>query len=138
VFDEGLPVFSLVAAAALSALLIYLSPLICLPLLARFLPEGENVGPLALPIFTGGPGEVLAGAGFLTILCMVILSIDRTRPIPSWLPMALSLPTAWFLILPSAIVRGGPLLSWLVLGVLIACLFCIHWLVLCAARGIWD
>ncbi len=138
VFNEGLPVFPLLFTAALSALLIYVSPWFCLPLLGRLVPEGQNVGPLGLPILTGEPGEVMAGAGVLTILCLVLLSIERAREFPPWLPMALAFPVTWLLIVPSALEHGGSLLSWMVFGVLIAGLFCIHWFMLCAARGVWD
>jgi hypothetical protein len=135
---EGPPVLSLFFAAVVTFLLLFFAPLFFLPALMRFVPEGESLGPLALPIFTGSWFEALVGVAVLSVLGLLLLTVERNRPYPAWLPPALSLPVAWALVLPSALEHGGPWIAWLVFGVLVAAVFCVHWMILSWAREAWD
>jgi hypothetical protein len=118
--------------------LLYLAPLFFLPALMRLVPEGQNVGPLALPVFTGSLFEALVGIAILTVLGLLLLKLELARPYPGWLPPALSLPVAWALILPSALEHGGSWAAWLVFGAEVAGVFCVYWTLLFWATEAWG
>ncbi|MFO0888078.1 MAG: hypothetical protein U0790_02910 [Isosphaeraceae bacterium] len=137
-YNEGVPVFSLAFAAVISFVALCIAPAWLHPMLATLVPEGQNVGPLALPLFANSYLEALGVSALLTAIGLVLVSVERFRLYPPWLPLALSFPVAWALILPSALVQGGPWLSWLAFGCIVASVFCVYWTVLNWARGVWD
>jgi hypothetical protein len=136
--DEGPSGFSLAAAAAATFVVLYLAPICCLPILAALVPAGEHAGPLALPIFTSALRDAAAGTAVLVVLSLLLSTAERRWRFPDWLPPALSFPSAVLLVLPSALVQGGPWPAWLAFAAMIAVACCLHWVFLRWARDVWD
>jgi hypothetical protein len=130
--------YCLAFAAVISFVLLYFAPLFLLPALTHLVPDGQAVGPLAMPIFVNSLFEAAVGVAVLTVLSLILVMAERLRAYPIWLPLAASLPMAWVLTLPSALEHGGPLAAWLVFGVMVAGIFCVHWILLSWSRGVWD
>jgi hypothetical protein len=138
-YPEGLPLVSLFVAGAVSFVFLVLGPLFTAPFLFGLMDDGESGGPLLLPIYTHNPLlEALVGTLVLTILSLVVASAHRLRPFPRWLPLALSFPVAWALVLPSMLEHGGWWVAWLAFGSILAGAFCLHWAAFQWAREAWD
>jgi hypothetical protein len=138
-YPEGLPLISIFVAAAVSFVFLVSAPFLLAPVFLTFMTEGESSGPLVLPIFTHNPlMEALVGIAFLTIISLILVSIERIRRIPARLPFLLSFPVAWALVLPSMLEHGGWWVAWLVFASLFAAAFCLHWWAFLRARDAWD
>jgi hypothetical protein len=133
------PTVSLVVAAVISFVFLVVAPTFFVPQLLNLLTDGDDLGPLSLPIMAHNVLlEALVGSALLTLISLVIVMAERWRPFPWWLPFALSIPVTGALILPSALEHGGPLVAWLAFCTMIAGIFCIHWRAFTWARTIWD
>jgi hypothetical protein len=136
---EGPSLLSLLAAALISFIFLSFALLFVFPLLLELGISGEEGGPLSLPIYSYNfLLEALVGSTVFTVVGVALMMIERLRPFPRWLPLALSFPVAWALVLPSALEHGGSWLGWLVFGAMAAGAFCVHWCALDWARTIWD
>jgi hypothetical protein len=144
--DEGPPflkpdrpsLVSLLAAAVISFFFLVFTLSAIFPLLFEFI-DGGAIGPLSLPIYTFDRHiEALIGSMVFTVIGAALVMIERVRPFPRWVPLAVSFPVAWALILPSGLEHGGSWLSWLIFGAIAAGAFCVHWQALNWARTIWD
>jgi hypothetical protein len=136
---EGLPLVSILVAAAVSFVFLVMAPFVVFPVLVELMSEGGDLGPLSLPIHIHNPYlEALIGTLILTIVSLALVLLQRFRPYPHRLPFALSFPVAWALVLPSMLEHGGSWLAWLAFGALIAAAFCLHWQAFQWAREAWD
>ena len=105
---------------------------------SRMRSWGQVLLPAALPQVFSGLRAALSIALILMVISMALLTAERRKPFPPWLPYALSCPVAWLLILPSGLEHGGPWMAWVLVGSLAAGLFCIHWRTFMWARTVWD
>lgn len=138
-YPEGPPLVSLAVAAVVSFVFLAMAPFVVAPFLFGLMAEGESSGPLLLPIFAHHPLlEAMVGTTVLTILSLVLMAVQQSRPFPRWLPFALSFPAAWALVLPSMLEHGGWWLAWLAFGAILAGAFCLHWQAFLWAREAWD
>jgi hypothetical protein len=134
---EGLPLLSLLAAALASLMVNLVTPSLAFHALAAIDTEG-SVGPLNLSFFTASWLETLGGLAVLSIITLALHVVQQRRPFPNWVPCVCSLPITGLLVAPSALEFGGSWLAWLVVVLIIAAVFCVHWRVFTRARTIWD
>lgn len=137
VLEEGPPLLSLVFSAMCSFAMLLLAPYYALPLILTIAGDGQEPGPLALPVLTGSLFEATVGTALLLLIGLFLLVAETWRPFPAWLPVVVSFPVAWFLLVPSAWQYGGPWPGWMVLGASLAFLFTVHWLVFRGTIEAW-
>ena len=95
----------------------------------------DEAGPGFLAIAVGITMFVALGVALLfLVIGMIIQFWQHHKPFASWWPVALAFPAAWGLLLPETLVRGGPVMYWIILGAAIALAFSVHWLALVVAR----
>ena len=98
-----------------------------------------NVAPFLIPTGWIETATVAAGGSLLFLVIGLIVQVwQHHRPFANRWPIVLAFPTAWALFLPEALVGGGSMLFWIIVGTAVALVFSVHWLVLLAAREAMD
>ena len=79
---------------------------------------------------------VIAVVGSLVFLVIgVILQAWQShRPFPSRWPLIFAWPIAWVLLVPDALLRGGSVLSGVIVGAVVALAFGVYWVTLVYLR----
>jgi hypothetical protein len=127
-----------VIATIISFVVLMIAPTLCLQLLFDLI-DAQEIGPVLMPATLIEALLVAMGGSLLFLIIAVVLQLwQRHKRFASWWPMALAFPTAWALILPEPLVRGGSVRFWIIAATLLATAFCLHWLALLAAREAMD
>jgi hypothetical protein len=127
-----------VLATIVSFVFLMIAPFIFLQILFALIDASE-IGLLFIPVTLVEAGAVaLTGSLLFLVIGVVLLRWQRHRRFASWWPIVLAFPVSWALVLPEAAVRGGSVPFWTAVGTAIALAFCLHWLVLLAAREAMD
>jgi hypothetical protein len=123
-----------------SFVFLLIAPLVSFPILYGLLGNGYHQVPPFLPLMVLAAAVVVAVGGSLLFLVVgLILQLwQRHQPFANWWPVVLAIPTAWALLLPQTLARGGSVRFWLILGTGIAVAFSVHWLALVGAREAID
>jgi hypothetical protein len=95
----------------------------------------DKLDPGFLAFVQGVSIDVALGSALLFLVIGMIFQFwQHHKPFASWWPVALACPLTWGLLLPEALIRGGSLQFWMLLGVVIALAFTVHWLAFWIAR----
>jgi hypothetical protein len=128
-------------AAIVSFFCLVIGPWACVETLASLIDLGE-VGDWMIQVLPTGLNEtfrVAAGGSLLFLVVGWILQVwQHHRPFATGWPIVLAFPVTWALLLPETLVRGGPVLAWILMGGGIAVAFSIHWLALVTVREVMD
>ena len=114
------------------------APWICLEIQAKFWEDTIDEDPIANRFLATSVEEslVIAVVGSLLFLVIgVILQAWQShRPFPSRWPLIFACPIAWVLLVPDALLRGGSVLSGVIVGTVAALAFGVYWVTLVYLR----
>lgn len=138
VIGADVPMVPNLVATFVSFLCVFAAPTIGWRVVFALVYVG-NVSPFLLPTGWIETAFVAAGGSLLFLVIGLIVQLwQHHRPFGNRWPVVLAFPLAWALFLPEALVRGGSVLFWIIVGTAVALAFSVHWLVLLAAREAMD
>jgi hypothetical protein len=132
------PVAPNVVATFVSFLFVFVAPTIGWRVVFALIDVGE-LSTFLLPTGWIETAIVAVGGSLLFLVLGLILQLwQHYRPFADRWPIALAFPVAWALFLPEALVGGGSVLFWILVGTGVALAFSAHWLTFLGARETMD
>jgi hypothetical protein len=118
------------------------TPWICLHVLATIwadaIGDDRVAGLFILATFEDSVNIAAIGALLFLVIGAILQAWQYHRPFSSRWPVYLALPITWGLFVPEALMRGGSLLSGVVVGSMLALSFGIQWATLVYLREAMD